>query len=264
MRIIDFHTHAFPDNVAENAIPYLEQEAEVKAFHDGKLSSLLSCMDMAEIEKAVVCSIATKPTQFKSILEWSGTIASDRIIPFPSVHPDDENMVGKVELIARSGFKGIKIHPYYQKFSIDERRMLPFYEAVAANGLILLCHTGFDLAFPYDRIADPQKTAEVLRRFPGLKFVTSHFGAWQDWEEVEKYLLGRPVYMDISYSLDYLSAAKAEHFFRNHPLDYILFGSDSPWDDQRRALSNLKAVHLEHEAEVKILFSNAARLLGID
>ena len=44
--IIDFHAHAFPDQVAESAIPYLEEEGNVKAMHDGRIDSLLTLMDM--------------------------------------------------------------------------------------------------------------------------------------------------------------------------------------------------------------------------
>ncbi len=263
MRIIDFHTHAFPDHVAENAIPYLEHEADVKAFHDGKIASLLSCMDQAGIEKAVICSIATKPTQFGPILEWSKQIASKRIIPFPSLHPEDEDMPDKVKIIHDAGFKGIKMHPYYQKYFINEERMLPFYEALSRYDLILLCHTGFDIAYPHERIADPIKTADIIRQFSDLKFVTSHFGAWEDWDEVEKYLLGKPIYMEISYSLGYLSDEKAAMFFKTHPEDYILFGTDSPWDDQVKALKYFHSFNLGPELEQKILFKNAARLLGI-
>jgi predicted TIM-barrel fold metal-dependent hydrolase len=264
MRIIDFHTHAFPDQVAEKAVPFLEQEAEVKAFLDGKISSLLGSMDRAGIEKAVICSIATKPTQFMPILEWSKQIASERIIPFASVHPEDEDMPGKVKTIHDWGFKGIKMHPYYQKFIINEKCMFPFYEAIAAYGLILLCHTGFDIAYPHDRIVDPEKIAEVVEKFPQMKLVTSHFGAWMDWEEVEKYLLGKEIYMEISYSLGMLSDDKARYFFKTHPADYLLFGSDSPWDDQAKAIAYLRSFKLGQELEEKILFKNAARLLELD
>jgi predicted TIM-barrel fold metal-dependent hydrolase len=262
MPIIDFHTHAFPDHVAENAIPYLEQEADVKAFHDGRLRSLLKSMDRSGIEEAVICSIATKPTQFQPILEWSKQIASERIIPFPSVHPDDEDMPGKVKLIHDAGFRGIKMHPYYQNFSINEERMLPFYQALVDYDLILLCHTGFDIAFPHDRIADPEKTYEIINRFPGIKFITSHFGAWQDWDEVEKYLLGKKIYMEISYSLDYMGEQRAYNFFEKHPADYIIFGTDSPWDDQARALQHFRSFKLGQKLEEKILFQNASRLLA--
>jgi hypothetical protein len=88
--IIDFNTHAFPDSLAGRAIAVLEAEASgVKAFLDGRVSTLLASMDRAGIEKSVVCSIATKPSQYPVILSWSKEIASERIIPFPSFHPDD-------------------------------------------------------------------------------------------------------------------------------------------------------------------------------
>ena len=66
--IIDFHTHAFPDELAERVIKMLEDEGGVKARLDGKISSLLGSMDKCGIEKSVICNIATKPAQFDSIL----------------------------------------------------------------------------------------------------------------------------------------------------------------------------------------------------
>ena len=54
-------------------------------------------MDKANIDKTVICSIATKPTQFEDILKWSKSIYSDRIIPLPSIHPDNNNLKEKIE-----------------------------------------------------------------------------------------------------------------------------------------------------------------------
>jgi len=136
MCIVDFHTHAFPDPIAEKAIPLLEDDC-VKARLDGKISSLLTSMDANGIRKAVVCSIATKPEQFVPIFKWSRQIASERLVPFPSVHPDDPEAPARVRQIREAGLLGFKLHPYYQKFSVDEDRMLPIYEAAEAAGLIL-------------------------------------------------------------------------------------------------------------------------------
>jgi hypothetical protein len=67
--ITDFHTHAFPDALATRAIRALEAETDrVKARLDGRISSLLRSMDYAGIRRSVICSIATKPEQFDSIL----------------------------------------------------------------------------------------------------------------------------------------------------------------------------------------------------
>ena len=83
--IIDFHTHAFPDALAHRAVAQLLSEAgEVRSFLDGKVSSLIASMDANGIEASVLCSIATKPSQFEPIFRWSQQIASDRIIPLAS------------------------------------------------------------------------------------------------------------------------------------------------------------------------------------
>ncbi len=263
MRIIDVHTHAFPDKVAENAIPRLEKEGNIKAKLDGTLSGLLRSMDEAGIEKSVVASIATKPEQFTNIAEWSAGIASEKIVPFPSVHPDDPKAEEHLEELSKRGFRGVKLHPYYQKFIINEERMVPLYEKIAELGLALLLHTGFDIAFPKDRIADPEKIVDIITKVPELKLITSHFGGWEDWEMVERHLIGKPVYMDISYSIGYLQETKAKQFLEAHPRDRILFGTDSPWGDQTSLIAVIKEMGLERDQQESLFCKNAERLLRL-
>lgn len=262
MDIIDFHAHAFPDELASRAIPHLEDEADTEAFLDGTLTSLLSSMDRAGIGKAVVASIATKPNQFDSILQWSVSIASERIVPFPSVHPQDPDALVRIDQISEAGCRGIKMHPYYQKFRVDEDRLEPIYERIRLNGLILLMHTGFDIAFDRYRVADPVKIMNVVRNFPDLKLVTSHLGAWQDWDEVERHLLGEPVYMDVSYTLQFMKAEKAKELVLAHPAGFVLFGTDSPWGSQENDVRAFIDMDLGSELTEALFYVNAARLLG--
>lgn len=265
MRIIDFHTHAFPDELAVRAVPALEAEADIKAVLDGTVSSLLASMDRAGIERSVVASIATKPAQFEPILEWSRKIAASsggRFVPFPSVHPKDPDSAEHVNAVARAGFRGIKLHSYYQGFRVDEKAADPLLRSIAEAGLVLLLHTGFDIAFPHDRLADPVRICSILRRYPHLKLVTSHFGAWKDWDEAERYILGRPIYMDISASIEFMGFERARRFLLEHPAEYLLFGSDSPWDDQASLIERVLAMDLpEHRLEL-LFTGNADRLLN--
>jgi predicted TIM-barrel fold metal-dependent hydrolase len=263
---IDFHTHAFPDELAEKAMKLLLQEGkrkwDVNAYTDGKISGLLQSMDRNGIEKGVVCSIATKPSQFDSIINWSREIMSDRVIPFPSFHPYDKEFAERIKRIRDEGFKGIKFHPYYQDFMIDEVKLFPMYEKICEANLIVVMHTGFDLAFERTRIADPIRILRVLEKFPDLKLVTTHLGAWEDWDEVEEHLLGKKIYMEISYSLDILEKEKSRRIILNHPEGYILFGTDSPWTDQGNTLALLKGLELGEEFERLILKENAENLLN--
>jgi predicted TIM-barrel fold metal-dependent hydrolase len=261
--IIDFHTHAFPDSLADRAIKILAEEAPgVKAFLDGRVSSLLSSMDKAGIERSVVCSIATKPEQYGPILKWSKGIASDRIIPFPSFHPADPDFDERIKEIRGEGFRGVKFHPYYQDFNLDEERMLPIYEKIAGAGLIVVMHTGFDIAFERIRKCDPRMIAEVYGRFPGIRLVTTHLGAWEDWDEVDKYLAGKEVYMEISFSLEFLEKGRVGEIIRKHPKDYLFFGTDSPWTGQGETLRLFLGLELGEEANRLVLRENARRLLS--
>ncbi|MBN1675824.1 MAG: amidohydrolase family protein [Kiritimatiellae bacterium] len=263
MTVVDFHVHAFPDALAQRAMAALEAETDqVKARLDGTIASLLRSMDAAGIDRAVLCSIATKPEQFESILNWSRQIASDRIVPLPSIHPRDPAAAERLDRIAGEGFKGIKLHPYYQDFHIDEEAALPIYEKLQELGLIVVCHTGFDIAFPRIRRADPVGITHVTERFPDLKLVTTHLGAWEDWDEVERHMLGKPIYMELSFSLEPHSRAQAGKLLSEHPMDYLLFGTDSPWTDQAETIQRLRALDLGAARENAILGGNALRLLG--
>ena len=93
--------------------------------------------------------------------------------------------------------------------------------------------------------------------------MTSHLGAWDDWDEVEKYLLGKEVYMDIAFVLDYLVKERACELLNRHPKQYLLFGSDSPWADQKTAIEQFKDLGLSSARQQAILGGNALRLLGL-
>ncbi|MBE0535127.1 MAG: amidohydrolase family protein [Phycisphaerae bacterium] len=260
--VIDFHTHAFPDALAERAMERLEAQAQIRAHLDGRIGSLLAAMDRAGIEQSVVCCIATRPGQFDAILRWCGEIASERIVPFASVHPDDADVAGKIRAVRQAGLRGVKLHPYYQDFFADEARALPIYEAMCREGLIGVLHTGYDFAFERDERAGPRRVLKVIEAFADLKIVMSHLGGWQDWDAVEEAIIGKDIYVEISYSLDYLPPERVRRMILAHPAHYMLFGSDSPWGDAWRGIEQVKALKLGAERQELLLSSNARDLLG--
>jgi hypothetical protein len=135
--IIDFHTHAFEDNLAAKAIPFLENEGNIKAFTDGRASGLLASMDRAGVERSVVCPIATKPSHFDGIRRWAREVRATqpRLEMLLSIHPDDPDALAHADETAAEGFKGVKLHPYYQRFTIDDERMFPSTSASRAGPL---------------------------------------------------------------------------------------------------------------------------------
>lgn len=262
MQAIDFHTHAFPDELAAKALAKLSEAGDVEPKLDGTISDLLRSMDRAGIEKSVVACIATRPGQFDSIVKWARAASGDRIVVFPSVHPMSPDAAENVRQVTEEGFKGIKLHPYYQEFLLDDERVFPVYEEMQRHGLVLLSHTGFDFAFPRERVADPRKVIRVKERFPALTLVTSHLGGWNDWDEVQKHLVGSNVYMETSFSLELMPREQARSVITSHRPDRVMFGTDSPWTDQEQALGLLRGLDLDPELEAAIMRQNALRLLG--
>ncbi len=261
---IDFHTHAFEDTLAAKAIPFLEEEGHVKAFTDGRVSSLIASMNRAGIERSVICSIATKPTQFEAILRWSRAVraAQPRLDMLLSIHPDDPDALARVDQVADDGFKGLKFHPYYQNFVLDDERLFPLYERIASRGLLAVFHTGFDIAYPPDRVCDPVRVRRVIDTFPDFKLIATHLGGWRDWDESRKYLIGRPVYIETSYCLQEMTRDEARAMILDHAPGRILFGTDSPWADQAEELTRWHSLGLPDDVLAACLGGNAQRLLA--
>ena len=66
--------------------------------------------------------------------------------------------------------------------------------------------------------------------------------------------------MEISFSLEFLDDT-VKKIISNHPTEYILFGTDSPWTEQQKTLSLFRELLLGEEKEELILRKNAMRLL---
>jgi len=264
--ITDFHTHAFPDHLAAKAIAALQAGGPEawQACTDGTVCGLLASMDAAGIGRSVIASIATSPKQAAPIVEWSCSIASERIVPFGSVHPESEDMRGDVTRIADAGLRGIKLHALYQGFTVDDRAVWPIYEAVADAGLILLFHAGRDIAFPRDDDrADPERILAVHEAFPSIPMIAAHSGGWHTWRQALDAFSGTDVYVETSYSLGMGEDDAVRQVWATYSPDRILFGTDSPWKEQGAALEMVRAAFPDAEAQARVLSANAAELLPL-
>ncbi len=259
---IDFHTHAFPAAIAATAIKSLEKKSNTRAYLNGTINGLLLSMDKAGIKRSVICSIATRVEQFQPILDWSLSIRSPKIIPLPSIHPKDPDWQTHLQEIKQHGFIGLKMHPYYQNFYLDDPALLDFYQMVRKLDLLLMIHTGYDIAYPRIKRADPARVLNLLQKVEGLRLITTHLGGWDDWESVRQLLTGLPVYMEISFALDFLDQIRLRDLLVNHPPGYILFGTDSPWTDQATTLKMLARLDLPDQLFKQITRDNGLKLLS--
>lgn len=263
--VFDVHTHAFPDKVAATAIPRLEAGGvwlQAKAHFDGTVGGLLASMDRAGIRRAIVCSVATKPEQVARITDWSAGIASDRIVPFPSIHPDFPEPEREAERVAGLGLRGLKFHPQYANCPVDDPRVVRIARAAAAAGLRMLFHCGYDLAFEKDDLASPARLRRLHEAVPDLRLIAAHLGAWECWQEVRQALVGLPIYLETSYTLGRCPPDLVLEILTRHPPRYLLFGTDAPWTDQATELAKFRALPLPDDLKRRILWENALGFLG--
>lgn len=281
--IIDFHTHTFPEAIAEHAITKLAKSARAKNYLNGTVDALCASMKDAGIDQAVLLPVVTRPGQQVTVnrtaIEINENYKEKGLISFGGIHPDNEDYRRILRELAGEGIKGIKLHPVFQNTNLDDIRYLRIIECACENDLIVLVHAGYDISYPKADHASVRRIVSVLDTLHPGKFVLAHMGGWGCWDEVEQNLIGRKVYMDTSFSLLPVSPAPGttrnpqenpplsrEQFLRmvqKHGADRILFGTDSPWSGQKESLAYLKESGLTRDDLSCILGKNASKLLQV-
>lgn len=262
--IIDIHTHCFPDELAGRAVPLLAETAAIYAYTDGTVHDLKRSMREADIDISVVQPIATKPSQVKTINDWAAKIQDETTMSFGTLHPNYAGWKGEVKRLIEMGLKGIKFHPDYQDFFVDEERMFPIYEMLFSYGLIILFHAGVDIGLEPPYHCRPDRLRKLVRMFPGGKVIAAHMGSFLCWDEVFDFLVGEDIYFDTSYSLHRLGNERMVRLIRAHGASRILFGTDSPWSSQAGDVESFLGLSLNQDEQEMILSGNARTLLGIE
>jgi len=261
--VVDFHVHYFPDNIVEKAISRLAAPNNMTPYTDGTLNGLEKSMKEAGIDFSLNLPLATSADSVRGINKWASVHNSAPVYSLGSMHPDTAGPENIVPWIKELGLKGVKMHPEYQKFNPLEKRLEKIWKACSENDIFVLTHAGRDINFAPPPLSCPSDFAELHRRFPGLTLVIAHLGSWGMWEEVEKELAGLPVYLDLAFVSGLLEGGRLVSLIRKHGADRVLFGTDSPWRDQKTELESIRKLPLSEEEKDLILYKNAFRLLQL-
>ena len=263
--IIDFHTHCFPEKIAEKSMNILVNRSGIlHPSHKGTPDSLVETQRRAGVDYSLVLNIATNPHQQRSVNNFAISLLDfEGIIPFGSVHPDSDDIFDELERLKEAGIKGIKLHPDYQNFFCDEDRMIPVYEKIAQLGFITVFHCGLDMGLPYPIHCTAEKLSSILPVFKGAPVVAAHFGGLSDYDNTIRYLCGKDVNLDTAYCYGTLPPEAAREIIKIHGAGRILMASDAPWNDPADSIAMVKHFGLPEEDERKILGGNAARLLNL-
>ncbi len=263
--VIDFHTHTFPDKIADRSIAFLEKAGNMKAVCDGRRQTLHEVMNGGGADISVVLPVATNPKQERTINSLSAEInGRDNIFYFGAIHPDCENVGETLDFIKASGLRGIKLHPDYQGVYFDDERYLKIIFEAAKRGLFTVTHAGVDVAYTDDVHCTPDMVIDVMKRLDGAadnKLILAHMGGYGLPDEVLLKLCGMPVYMDTAAVLD-LYPEKCAEIIKKHGANRVLFATDSPWKSQKAYIELFNSLDLTDEDKEKILYKNGMKILG--
>lgn len=258
--IIDIHAHIFPDKVAQKAVESIGDYYGVSMRGKGTVEGLLESGQKIGVGRYVVHSSATTVEQVRSINDYIYSIQSEfsNMIGFGTLHPGLEDATLEVKRMLSLGLHGVKLHPDFQGFNIDDNTMLPIYEALEGK-LPVLIHMGDQ----HSTASSPSRLAKILDRFPRLVVIAAHFGGYNMWDQSAEFLIGRNIYMDTSSSLYFLTSQRAVNMIRRHGVQKMLFGSDYPMWEHKEELERFMNLDLSDEERTAILGANAKKLLHI-
>ena len=262
MKIIDIHSHIYPDSIAQKA------SDSVKEFYEGlgdpsmngTESMLLQRGEKAGISQFVVLPVAIRPDRVKSINDYiyQRAQANSSLIPFGTVHAAMDGLTDEVERLIALGVKGVKMHPDSQRFDLDDSRLFPMYEAVRSRVPVML-HMG-DPRYDYSH---PLRLRRLLELFPGLEVIAAHLGGYSMYETARECLQDTSCVMDISSSARFLEPGAAEKYINLYGAERIAFGSDYPMFDPLEEVNNFLRLKLTDEQKEQIAHRTAERVLKL-
>ncbi len=260
MNIIDFHTHIYPEKIAEKAVESVGEFYGIPMDGNGTVSALLEDGGKCGVTNYVVHSVAVTASRVEAINDYisSQCMEHGEFFGFGTMHADFENKIDEVERIRKMGLRGVKIHPDTQKFNMDDERMNELYDYLRQNKIPLLIHCG---DYRYD-FSHPRRLKKILKEFPGLVAIGAHFGGWSMCDYAYEYLENENCFVDTSSSYWMLGLRRARELIRLYGAERVVFGSDFPMWSISEELNKFYDMKLTEDENRLILHDNAMRILN--
>ncbi|MCI8304098.1 MAG: amidohydrolase family protein [Lawsonibacter sp.] len=280
--IFDIHTHTFPEKIAHATLEKLQSMCHTATFSDGSEAGLRASMAKAGIEGSLILPVATSARQVVHVNDASAQIndlgPETGLWSLGCMHPDFDGWREELARVASLGLKGVKLHPIYQGVNLDDPRYLRILDRCGELGLLVLTHAGRDIGFPTRDNCTPEMTLNALKQVGPVQMILAHMGGWREWDRVEALLWDTQVCLDTSFALGRITPTGDGYYgpsdlplmevtqfvrmTRKFGAHRILYGSDSPWQDQGVGIRLVQELPLTQEEKDAILGGNAQRLFG--
>ncbi|WP_028575606.1 amidohydrolase family protein [Desulfonatronovibrio hydrogenovorans] len=259
---IDFHTHVFHPKIADKVLDQLKDHYGIRPVGTGLVEDLFGFLDQAGIDRAVVHTAATSPDQVIPANNWALSLNRDypRLTAFGTIHPGYTQWEKELDRLEQKGIKGIKLHPDFQGFDLNDPGLGPIFETIGQR-FIMMFHVG-DRLPPDQNPSSPGKLARIKSNFPLLNIVAAHLGGYLHWEDSIEHLAGTDIYLDTSSSLSFIDKGLLKIILDRHPRERLFFGSDYPLFDPGQEVQMLQKKAGLNDVQIDQILNNGRKFLG--
>ena len=261
MKIIDIHTHVYPDKVAQKATESIQEFYQLDGSKmDGTVEMLRKRGAQAGISQYVILPVSNAPNRVHGINSFilEQTKQYDDFIGFGTLHAEMPGICQETEWILNAGLRGIKMHPDSQKFPIDDLRLYPVYDAIQGK-IPLIFHMG-DLRYNYSH---PVRLRKILDLFPRLDVIAAHFGGYCMYHTARELLWDTNCVFDISSAMMFMEKGQAEYYINSYGAERMAYGTDYPLWDPVKEVQRFKELNLTDEQFEQIAHKTAERILNL-
>lgn len=247
MRIFDSHVHIFNSKVVGNVIPRADLVRALRLDIDNIEKRLSPSALTEQMREANVIGALLLPTSDVSKLSKTNRECIETARETPglytagTLHPDFEGIEAELSFLSRASVRVIKLCSFSQKFPLVSTKTYKMFERIESFNQALevpfsVVLDTLTLADRYfgtdpDHTTTPRALMDLVRRFPGIKFIGAHMGGLgAPFERLDRYLEPMPnFYLDTSNAAHTLTADQFIHLLQRHGPGHILFGTDWPW-----------------------------------
>jgi hypothetical protein len=267
-RLIDAHTHWFPDAVNAKIWSYFDRHYWPVTYRD-TTERRLEWMRTNRVDRFTTLTYAHRPGMAAWLNEWTAEFAGrvPEAIPCGTFFPEPEAGEEVRRCIEEYRFRGFKLHLRVGDFDPSSAALFPAFEQVEAAGLPVVIHAGS--APDPGRFTAPVYLRRLMLRFPRLKIVVAHMGSTEFEDYVRLALTHPTLYLDTTMVFVEFTACDPFPPALLPELEglsgQILFGSDFPAIPYplTHAIESVLNLPVSDAAKRRILQGNAARLFGV-
>jgi predicted TIM-barrel fold metal-dependent hydrolase len=191
-------------------------------------------------------------------------VGDDMLIPFGTVNPTLPDWEDDIRRCHESfHLPGIRLHPNYHGYKLDDSRFARTLELASARGLIVQLVAWMEderhfLLSPQTTSVDLKPLADKAAAFPNLKILVSG-GDWtSDVEAMRRLTTQKQIYFDCTRTK---SSSDIRRLVDMATTDRVVFGSGAPLRDLELSVSRLQEAKLSDSDWKSVASKNAGRLL---